>query len=97
VLILVGVLVVLKWLSPRKSPDRTESDRKHDEVFETAKDDYQDQAKVLEGLVKNKKKELAKHLNQAGNIDADTLEAREQIVKAKTMEELLALQEKLGL
>jgi hypothetical protein len=97
VLVLIGVLVVLKWVLPEKSPDRTVSDRVHDDGFETIKDDYADQAKVLETLVKNKKRELATHLNQAGAIDNDTLKAREKIVKAKTMEELLALQKELGL
>jgi len=101
VLALVGIAllailwVVSNFLAPRV--DRTDSDKAHDDVVDTALNGYEDQREVLDGIIKNKKKELATKLNQANKIDADTLKAREKILKADSVEELLELQEELGL
>jgi len=101
VLALVGIAllailaVVSKFLS--SGVDRTESDERHDEVVDTALEGYEDQRKVLAGLLKAKKKELATKVNQAGKIDAGTLKAREKILNANSVDELLELQKELGL
>lgn len=77
--------------------DRKKSDDEHDAVVDTALDGYFDQRRVLDSLIKNKKKELTTRLNQAAAIDGDTLAARERILKAGSMDELLRLQKELGL
>ena len=101
VLALIGIAllailaVVSKFLAP--SVNRTKSDKAHDNVVDTALEGYDDQRKVLDGLLKAKKKEMAAKVNQAGKIDADTLKTREKILKADSVEELLELQKELGL
>lgn len=101
VLALVGIAllavlsIVSKFLPP--AVDRTDSDAKHEDVVDTALEGYEDQRKVLDGLLKAKKKEMAAKINQASNTDKETLQAREKILKAGSIEELLKLQKELGL
>lgn len=52
---------------------------------------------VLKKDVEDKKKEIYIKLNQARNIDQSTLDRREKIGKAATMDELDALQKEFGL
>lgn len=101
VLALVGIVLlailagVAKFLP--SGVDRTESDNAHDDVVDTALEGYEDQRKILDNILKAKKKEMATRLNTAGTIDRDTLKAREKILKAESVEELLALQDELGI
>lgn len=101
VLALVGIallailVVVSNFLSP--STGHGASDDAHDVVVDTALAGYDDQRNVIAGIIKAKKKEIAAKLNQASKIDNDTLVSREKIMKATTLEELLKVQEELGL
>jgi len=96
-IVLLAVLAGIAKFLPGPRVDRTKSDKAHDNVVDTALEGYDDQRKVLDGLLKAKKKEMATKLNQAGDIDQDTLKAREKILKATSAEELLKIQEELGL
>jgi hypothetical protein len=93
---LLAILAVVSNFLP-SGVDRTASDEKHDDVVDTALEGYEDQRNVIDGIIKAKKKEMASKLNQADKIDADTLVAREKILKAGSVEELLELQKELGL
>ena len=68
-------------------------DGQHNENMEN----LQDEGKEIEKAIKEKKKEIAKKVNQAGEIDKETLERRAAISNATTMEELEELQERFGL
>jgi len=98
VLLLVVVLAVL-WLFSLFAPSGTgkKVDAAHDAVVDTAMDGYAEQNKILDKKIKEKKAEIAKKLNQAGNIDAKTLEGRKKIDEAETMDDLDRLQKELGL
>lgn len=93
---LLAILAVVSKFLP-SGVNRTASDKKHDEVVDSALEGYEDQRRVLDGLLKAKKKEMATKVNQAGKIDADTLKTRKRILKADSVEELLELQKELGL
>jgi hypothetical protein len=56
-----------------------------------------DENEVLKKDVEAKKKEIYVKLNQARDIDQTTLDRREKIGKAATMDELDALQKEFGL
>ena len=58
---------------------------------------YETENKKLDKEIKERKKEIATKLNQAKNIDKETLTNRDRILKASTMDELDALQKELGL
>ena len=98
VLLLVVVLAVL-WLFSLFAPSGTgkKVDPAHDAVVDAAMDGYEEQNKILDKKIKEKKAEIAKKLNQAGNIDAKTLEGRKKIDEAETMDDLDKLQKELGL
>ncbi len=57
----------------------------------------EDEDEEITKLINMKKKSIATKLNQAGSIDAKTLERREALVGAKSMEELDKLQEEWDL
>jgi hypothetical protein len=60
-------------------------------------DALQAEEEQIDKRIADKKVEIATKLNQARDIDATTMDNREKILKATTMEELDALQKKLGL
>lgn len=95
-IVLLAVLAGIAKFLPR-GVDRTDSDEAHNAVVDTAMEGYDDQHRILDGILKAKKKEIATKLNQAKKIDQDTLVAREKILKAESVDELLALQKELGL
>jgi hypothetical protein len=92
VLVLLGVLFILSRLGgatgngPSIAP-----------IIDTAVGIHEDANKKLEIEITERKKEIAVKLNQAAVIDRTTVENRDKILKATTMEELDALQEELGL
>jgi len=94
ILVLAVLSVVVKILAPGP---RTEADPEHADTVDTALDGQEKMRKDLDATVKLKKKELYIAINQAKDIDAKTLERREKIEAATTMDELDELQRKLGL
>ena len=95
VILLLAVLTVAsKILDPGSKPD---TDDAHANVVDTALETHENTRKELDETIKLKKKELYESINRAEKIDATTLERREAITEASTMEELDELQRKLGL
>jgi len=94
ILVLAVLAVVAKILAPGP---RTAADPEHAETVDTALDGQESIRDELDETVKLKKKELYEAINMATDIDAKTLERREEIAAATSMEELDELQRKLGL
>lgn len=99
VLVLIVALAIVNFIfgGHKDFFDWAKMRKKQNELVDTAVGGYEDQNRVLEKLIKDKKREIAVKINTASNIDAKTLEKRKKLEEATTMEELDKLQEELGL
>ena len=96
--VLLGVLyVVSKFFPGGRAGDLKTIDELTGDHTDELIEHLDGEADSLKDDIKKKKKELATKINQAEKIDAKTLERREKISNAATMEELLALQEEMDL
>jgi len=96
-LLVLGILYLIsKIYSPGKR-DIKETLDDHAAVVDAAVATYEDQNRVLDKLIKDKKQEIAVKINQAGETDKKVLEGRDKLRAATTMEELDKLQKELGL
>jgi uncharacterized membrane protein len=96
VLILALLILSLVPASSSKKP-LNEIDEFHDDKHTQDMKEAQAEAKVLRKEIIKNKLEIARKLNVAKTIDADTLKKREKLNDAQTMEELDALQREWGL
>ena len=101
VFVLLIVVIAMAILSPSLDKQMLnwfkEADALHNDQVDDNLEELKDEEKSIEKDIKEKKLALSKQVNQANDIDKETLERREAISNATTMEELDALQEKFGL
>lgn len=77
--------------------DLSAVDAHHSTKVDEALNDLEKERQKTQAEIAARKKEIATKLNQAGDIDAATVERREKINAATTMEELDKLQKELDL
>lgn len=100
VVVLMGVLLLLILSLIHKPGPRkplNEIDNFHDDQVDEARKELADEQEALQEEIKEAKKNIAKGLNTAGEIDQDTLKKREQVAEATTMDELDKMQKEWGL
>jgi hypothetical protein len=98
VIVLLVVVAALGVVVPsNKKPSGVKPDDAHSEMVDDVMEDLDNTVTELKTDVVRKKKELAERLNQADTIDAKTLERRDKISGARTMEELDKLQKEYDL
>jgi len=98
--VLVGLAVL--WVfslvaNSRTSPDLAEVDKYTTSKADAALDALKERDDEVTTIIKKKKIDIATKLNQAGDIDATTVERREEINNATSMEELDKLQKEWDL
>lgn len=101
VLVVVALLVIVAVLglfvpSPKR-PSHKKPDEAHSDMVDSTINSLEEDNAELRASIDEKKKELATRLNQARKIDATTIEDRDRISKATSMEELDRLQKELDL
>lgn len=98
--ILVGILALL-ILSVIPAPTLNKAvndiDEFHDNVHEADMSETQEEEEELRKVVIKNKLEIARKLNTAEVVDAETMEQRTELTNAQTMEDLDKLQQKWGL
>ena len=97
-LVLILALLILSVIpSPSPRKPLNEIDDFHDERHEEDMAEAKKEEEALRKEVVKNKLEIARKLNTAKDIDADTMKKREELNDAQTMEDLDALQRKWGL
>ena len=97
-LVLILALLILSVIpSPSSRKPLNEIDDFHDDKHAKDMKEAQAEKEALRKEIVKSKLEIARRLNTAKDIDADTMKKREELNDAQTMDDLDALQKKWGL